>query len=200
MNQVVKEFRRGCPKKNVTLFGLHRQGNNCADLHGSDLGISVTKGNFRKIAFFQVKRILNGQVELEHDQLDDAMQSGHPSGMYFILAVDPATFDIRVGSVESEFNNWPTKQTRRKNGTRGPQMSRQVQVASWDQLKPWVSKWLLCTVGGMTRAQFDAAEQAAETGLARDAHVARPTDRPRWLPSVLVKIALPEGYRDYDWS
>lgn len=138
MNQVVKEFRRNCPG-NVQLFGLHRQGNNCADLHGSDLAISVTKGNFRKIAFFQVKRILNGSVDLEYDQLDDAMQSGHPRGMFFILAVDPSTFNIRIGSVEGEFNSWPATLTRRKNGPPGPQLSRQVPVAAWDRLRPWVS-------------------------------------------------------------
>ena len=199
MNQVVKEFRRKCPG-NVQLFGLHRQGNKSADLHGSDLAISVTKGNFRKIAFFQVKRILNRNVDLEHDQLDDAMQSGHPRGMFFILAVDPATFDIRVGSVETEFNNWPTTTTRRKNGAPGRQLSRQVSVTGWDQIKPWVSKWLLCTVGGMTRAQFEAAEKAVENGLSEDAQLGRQADGARWLPSLLVKVALPEGYRDHDWS
>lgn len=52
----------------------------------------------------------------------------------------------------------------------------------------------------MTRAQFAAAEQAVENGLTEDAHMGRQADRPRWLPSLLVKFALPEGYRDHDWS
>lgn len=201
MNNLVREFRAGCPKF-VDVHCLHRQGTSSKDLHGSDLAISVTKDAFRKIAFFQVKRIDKGHVELEHRQLLDAIQSGHPACAFFILAVDPdpSNCEIRIGEVEIELNAWPKRLTPRKNGAPGPQLSRSVPVAKWDDIATWTSKWLQCTVGRVTRQEFVAAEQAVIAGLTPSEQLVHARRHPRWLPSLLVKFALPEGYRDHDWS
>lgn len=198
MNHIVGEFRRSCPT-NVTIVGLHRQGTNSVDLHGSDLAFSVTKGSFEKLAVFQVKRILNGEVELEYDQLDDAMKSGHPKGVFFILAVDTDTFDIRIGSVESEFRAWPNRLTPRKNGPPGPQISRRVVSSSWRSLRPWVKDWLQCNVGRISHADFQTTQQDVFNLLSGPAQV-RSKPRPKWLPSVLLKIAIPDGDPNLDWS
>jgi hypothetical protein len=194
MNQIVGEFHRSCPN-NVQLYGLHRQRQDNADLHGADIAISVSKDNFQKLAVFQIKRILNGKVQLEHEQLSDGMQSGHPRAMFFILAVDPAAFDIRIDSVSSQWNNWPVDP-----GTKSPRKTKSVPAQNWMQLRPWVREWLLCNVGTITHVDFYNSQQAILTALQSRPGARIVARRPRWLPSALVKIALPDGYTDHDWS
>src|SRR5438045_1750153 len=72
MNHLSGQFMRGCPA-NVQIHGLHRQGHSNVDLHGSDFAISVTKGDFRKIAFIQLKRNIAGKAKLEWSEVNDAM-------------------------------------------------------------------------------------------------------------------------------
>lgn len=178
MNQVLGELHRSCPG-NVQLIGLHRKGTNNADLHGSDFAVSVTKGNFRKIAVFQTKRSIDDVVILEYAQLQDAMTSGLPTQSLFILAADPRAYDFRITEVAPLYKAWP-----------GGQITQQHRPVRWESLRSWAWRWLQCAVGGLDIGEF----QQANAALSVDAIL----QERRWWPSVFLKIVLPD--EDFDMS
>lgn len=185
MNHLVGQFVSSCPNQ-VKFHGLHRQGFNQTDLHGSDLAISVIKGKFRKIAFFQLKRIVGDRVRLERTEVSDAMQSGFPRNCFFTLAADPSTFDFRLDAVEPRWQNWG-------DGRGGAAAAtRTLDPAGWTGVRAWTRDWLACRVGAVSAENFENAEAAIIDP--------KLDGRRRWLPSLLVRVELPDEFDEYGWE
>lgn len=119
-------------------FELHRAGTNQTDKYGADFAVTICipTEDYKKTAFFQLKKSSGYVVTLTKEQLDDALLVPSIAPRSFVLSVDEERLGYRVKAVKD---------------CRGEIMndrdSKQFETEEWDFLVVWLLKWFRCTVG-----------------------------------------------------
>lgn len=137
--------RRGCDvgleypmSCSVQMANLHRQGDNQADLYGSDLAItfSVDGNTYLKTALFQLKKSSSLKVELKHKQLCEASFCEVIANRSFVVAIDENRQGLRINGLLPLKETFPAGQDKH-----------QINTTSWISLTEWLNGWLSCSIG-----------------------------------------------------
>ena len=158
-------------------FELHRRGKNQTDKYGADFAVTIHAPvvDFKKTAFFQLKKSKDYQATLTAEQLDQASLVDSIRPRSFVLTVDEVRLGFRVRSVTNCRSEIPAD-----NG------SRQFSVAEWDFLVVWLLKWFRCKEGLPT----ETTDPEPVEGLLRDFRM----DSPTVSSAQIQQQNIPDGF------
>lgn len=122
------------------IFPLHRAGPRQGDEFGSDFAITldvVGTGRWIKTALFQVKTSENQSLNLERDQLEEAIKEPRLKDRAFVMAADRARLTIRIEETARLLGAFPTP----------TQKSHVCDASVWHPSTEWMRAWLRCDTG-----------------------------------------------------
>jgi hypothetical protein len=158
------------------VYKLHRREKNSSDVLGSDLGItvSVLPANYVKTALFQVKAGTGFSAQLDRHQLDAALETKEVAERSFVLYVDEGRASIRIAKAEGLLTGWPKGQA-----------SKTFPTGTWISLTTWVTGWLSCEIGPVSRpSEPDSIESKLR----------RYKDTPDLAPTLMRDAAHPHAW------